>query len=118
MPDSTPPDPSLAALTATLPPFRAAGPDPRPAPATPYQRVMHDALDVLFAAFPVFATEVGYHAFDDRWSDLAEDARQRLVAHLGQLIEAARALPEADLSADERVDRGHPRRSARGRPLR
>ena len=106
MPDSTPPDPSLAALTAALPPFRAAGPDPRPAPTTPYERVVHDALDVLFDAYPVFATEAGYHALDDRWPDLAEAARQRLVRRLGELADAARALPEAGLSADERVDRG------------
>ena len=106
MPDSTPPDPSLAALTAALPPFRAAGPDPRPAPATPYERVVHEALDVLFAAYPVFATEAGYHALDDRWPDLAEEARQRLVRRLGELVDSARGLPEAELSADERVDRG------------
>ena len=67
---------------------------------------MHDALDVLFAAYPVFATEAGYHALDDRWPDLAEEARQRLVRRLGELVDAARALPEADLSADERIDRG------------
>ncbi len=105
MPDSTPPDPSLAALVAALPPFQAAGPDPRPTPGTPYGHVLHHALDVLFTAYPVFATEAGYHVFDDRWSDLTEEGRQRLVGQLARLIDEARALPEAGLSADERVDR-------------
>ncbi|HTS15660.1 MAG TPA: DUF885 domain-containing protein [Candidatus Sulfotelmatobacter sp.] len=106
MPDDPPTEPSLAALMAALPLFRAAGADPRPAPATPYGEVLHEALDVLFEAYPVFATEVGYHLLDDRWGDPGEASRQRLLARLRGLVEAARALPEADLSAAERIDRG------------
>jgi uncharacterized protein (DUF885 family) len=106
MSETVPPGASPATLMAALPPFHAAGPDPRPAPTTAYARLLREVLDVLFEAYPVFATEVGLHAYDDRWSDLGEAGRQRIIGQLERLVQAARALPEAELSADEQVDRG------------
>ncbi|MFI5261237.1 MAG: DUF885 domain-containing protein [Candidatus Limnocylindrales bacterium] len=106
MPDPDLSGASLQQVTAGLPPFRNGLPDPRPAPASPYDRLLRAVLDDLFAAYPIFATEVGYHAFDDRWPDLGEAGRLRNLAAAERLLAAARGLPEASLSASEQVDRG------------
>ena len=85
---------SLEQATAALPPFRNGVPDPRPVPTTPYAHLLREVLDVLFAAYPIFATEVGYHAFDDRWPDLGEAARIGTLADVGRLLGEAVAAAE------------------------
>ena len=79
--------------------------DPRPEPKTAYERLFHDALDVLFAAFPVWATDIGFHAHDDRWPDLTPSGRERRLGALRELLGRVDALDDAELSRDERIDK-------------
>jgi uncharacterized protein (DUF885 family) len=86
--------------------FTNLAPDTRPEPRTEFDRALRDLLDELFALQPVWATQIGFHAYDDRWPDFTEQGRaMRLSA-----IERHRArLHDMDvrvLSADERIDRG------------
>src|SRR4051794_11789074 len=85
--------------------FRSLAPDNRPAPRTRFDHTLRELLDDLFAVQPTWATQIGFHAFDDRWPDLtAAGHHARLAAverHRGQM----NALDEPDLSADEKIDR-------------
>ena len=87
-------------------PFVSLTPDNRPTPVTPFDHTVKAFLDDFFAAQPVLATQTGFHAYDDRWPDMSEAGRQSRLAmlrnHAGQLG----ALADADLSADEQIDRG------------
>ncbi|MGZ6260405.1 MAG: hypothetical protein ACXWN5_06095, partial [Candidatus Limnocylindrales bacterium] len=74
------PAPSLA-----LPPFRDQAGDGRAAPRTAYELVLRQVLDGLFAAHPVRAGDIGYHADDDRWPDVSEAARLSNLALLERL---------------------------------
>ncbi|MGZ6312500.1 MAG: DUF885 domain-containing protein [Candidatus Limnocylindrales bacterium] len=95
------PAPSLA-----LPPFRDQAGDGRAAPRTAYELVLRQVLDGLFAAHPVRAGDIGYHADDDRWPDVSEAARLSNLALLERLQALVDGLPEAELTPDERIDRG------------
>jgi uncharacterized protein (DUF885 family) len=73
---------------------------------TAFDHAQKAFLDDFFAAQPVWATQIGFHAYDDRWPDMTEAGR---LARLGMLRDhAARmaALAATDLSADEQIDRG------------
>jgi uncharacterized protein (DUF885 family) len=80
--------------------------DNRPQPKTQFDHALHDLLDDLFEAQPVFASRIGFHAYDDRWPDPSESGR------LGRLDLARKhrarleALDESLLSEGERTDRG------------
>jgi uncharacterized protein (DUF885 family) len=65
------------------------------------------AQDAFFGDFyrhyPVHATEIGHHAFDDQWSDLTDAG---VAARLAWLAQARADLDALDgLSAEEEVDR-------------
>lgn len=81
-------------------------PDTRPEPRTAYDFALYRLLDDLFAAHPTWATQIGFHAFDDRWPDLTEAGRQGRLAMLRHHRARLQALPEAELSATEKIDRG------------
>jgi uncharacterized protein (DUF885 family) len=80
--------------------------DPLPAPKTPYDRALHGYLRDFFEAYPVSATGIGYHLVDHEWGDWSEEGRTRRVSMLGSHRDAVRALDEAQLSPEERIDRG------------
>ena len=50
--------------------FVSLAPDTRPTPKTDFERALHKLLDDAFALEPVWATDIGFHAYDDRWPDL------------------------------------------------
>jgi uncharacterized protein (DUF885 family) len=59
----------------------------------------------LFRANPVMATALGNHDHDSEWPDLSPAGTAARLALLERWSEAFEALPEADLSPDESVDR-------------
>ena len=93
-------------MNEPAPPFVPWTEDRRPAPATPFERLLHTLLDELFAAYPTFATQVGDHRFDHLWPDYTEAGRRERVAVLRRWHATLGALPERELSPDERVDLG------------
>jgi uncharacterized protein (DUF885 family) len=53
----------------------------------------------------VWATRIGFHAYDERWPDATEAGRSARLAMLRHNRARLQALPEAELTADERIDR-------------
>ena len=86
--------------------FTALAPDNRPAPRTAFDHALRSLLDDLFAVQPTLATQVGFHAFDDRWPDMTEAGRQARLDLIARHRAALQALDEGALSADERIDLG------------
>jgi uncharacterized protein (DUF885 family) len=80
--------------------------DHRPPPVTAYDHVLRAFLDDWFAAAPIWATSLGYHEYDHRWPDLTGTGRLDRLELLRRHEAAVRELPEPELSADERIDRG------------
>jgi uncharacterized protein (DUF885 family) len=52
---------------------------------------------------PVFATAIGIRNFDDRFADITPNGRARSLARAEKLLERVHGIPEAALSAEERV---------------
>jgi uncharacterized protein (DUF885 family) len=77
-----------------------------PTASTPYEQLLHGVLLDFFAAYPVAATAIGFHAHDGEWGDMTESGRTARIALMHRHLDRARALDEAALSADERIDRG------------
>lgn len=62
------------------------------------------AVPGYFERFPVAATALGVHVYDDRWPQLDADGRAANVAWAEALLARIDALAGADLDADQRVD--------------
>ncbi|MBA3850932.1 MAG: DUF885 domain-containing protein [Chloroflexi bacterium] len=90
----------------TTEPFVSLVEDTRPSPATPFQHLFHAFLDDYFGAYPVWATLTGHHLLDHQWGDFSESGRLARLAMVDEHQRSFRDMPEADLSADERIDRG------------
>ncbi|HVM29400.1 MAG TPA: DUF885 domain-containing protein [Candidatus Limnocylindrales bacterium] len=91
---------------ATAKPFVSLAPDNRPTPRTTFDFALHRFLDDLFVAQPVMATQVGFHAHDDRWPDMSDEGRTSRLAMLRHHRARFEALDPDELSRDERIDRG------------
>ncbi|HWH38070.1 MAG TPA: DUF885 domain-containing protein [Candidatus Limnocylindrales bacterium] len=85
--------------------FVSLAPDTRPVPRSPFDFALQRLLDDLFAAQPVWATGVGFHAHDDRWPDLSEAGRTSRLALLRHHRARFEAFEDEELSSDERIDR-------------
>ena len=86
--------------------FVSLAPDNRPTPVTQFDHALKAFLDDFFAAQPVWATQIGFHAHDDRWPDMTEEGRLARLAMLRDHAARLGALADADLSVDEQIDRG------------
>jgi uncharacterized protein (DUF885 family) len=86
--------------------FASLAPDNRPEPRTAFDAVLRRFLDDLFAAQPTWATQIGYHPFDDRWPQVDEAGRAQLLAMLRHHRARFEALADDELSAAELIDRG------------
>jgi uncharacterized protein (DUF885 family) len=86
------------------PRFVSLVPDNRPSPRTEFEMALHRLLDDVFALEPVWATGIGYHAFDDRWPDMSAPGRQAALSTIRHHRARLAALDEAALSAIERID--------------
>jgi uncharacterized protein (DUF885 family) len=93
-------------VTGAAPTFVSQARDNRPEPRTPFDFALNRLLDDLFEAEPVWSTRIGHHAFDDRWPDPSEAGRTSRLAMLRHHRARLQALAEADLTPDERIDRG------------
>jgi uncharacterized protein (DUF885 family) len=93
-------------MPAAVPHFEPAVVDGRPAPRSAFDHALRELLDDLFAALPTWATQVGFHAYDDRWPDLSEGGRRARLALYARHRLALTALPDSALTPDERIDRG------------
>jgi uncharacterized protein (DUF885 family) len=85
---------------------RARRSDGLPEPAGPFESAVVDLLIELFAAYPTWGTQVGYHVVDGRWTDLTSDGRASRIAMLRRHQEALAAFDDDALDAEERIDRG------------
>ena len=81
--------------------------DHRHAPGAQNQvcQALHELLDDLFRVQPIWATQIGFHAFDDRWPDATEAGRSAWRTVYAQHRDRLRALDDTELSADEQIDR-------------
>ena len=93
-------------MTDSLAHFTPLTPDNRPEPRSAFDHAFHKLLDDLFEASPVWATHIGYHALDDRWPDPSEQGRTGRLAMLRHHRARLQALPDEELTADARIDRG------------
>ena len=93
-------------MTDLVAPFTSLAPDNRPEPRTAFDHALHRLLDDMFQAYPTWATHTGFHAFDDRWHDPTEAGRSARLAMLRHHRARLQALPEEELTPDERIDRG------------
>src|SRR3954452_24210294 len=84
----------------------AHAPDPLPTPTTPYGQALDAVLRDFFAAYPVAATAIGFHALDGEWGDQTEAGRQERIVMLRRHLDRVKAFDEASVSPDERIDRG------------
>jgi uncharacterized protein (DUF885 family) len=62
-------------------------------------------VDEWCAVQPEFATQLGDHRFDDRWSDTGEEGRRARVAFADQWTATFLGLDTSSLTADQAVDR-------------
>jgi uncharacterized protein (DUF885 family) len=92
-------------MANAVPRFVSLAEDNRPEPRRPFENTLHRFLDDLFEANPVWATQVGLHAHDDRWPDVTEPGRAHRLAMLRHHRARFQALPDEDLGTDERIDR-------------
>jgi uncharacterized protein (DUF885 family) len=70
-----------------------------------FRALVDDVLDAYFGHYPVHATEIGDHDHDGAWNDLTDAGRQARLAWVADAVATVSSVPEAELSADERIDR-------------
>ena len=80
--------------------------DGLPEPTTVFETATVAFLADLFSANPTWGTSVGYHSVDGSWPDLTEAGRQARLRMLEDHARRLEALADAELSEDERIDRG------------
>jgi len=80
-------------------------PDGLPTPGDAFEAAVVELLVDLFAAYPTWGTEAGYHAVDAHWPELTGSGRLARLAMLTRHASRLGGMSEATLSADERVDR-------------
>jgi uncharacterized protein (DUF885 family) len=98
--------PTRPAPNAVARPSLAAGTRAGTA-ARELRRLAQEFWATTLDANPIEATLLGYPGYDERMPDESVEARERLVARLKDLHEQVSAqVPEAELSASERVTRG------------
>ena len=86
--------------------FGSLAPDTRPTPVTAFDQALKSLLDDLFELDPVWATQIGFHAHDDRWPDMTPAGRQARLAAVARHRTALQQLDDASLSSADGIDRG------------
>jgi uncharacterized protein (DUF885 family) len=93
-------------VPASLLPFVPLTGDPLPAPRTAFDHALRALLDDLFAALPTWATQMGFHGYDDRWPDVSETGRRARLDLYARHRAALEGLEVTALMPGERIDRG------------
>jgi uncharacterized protein (DUF885 family) len=91
---------------AAQPGFMPLVGDSRPEPQTPFDFALHRLLDDLFAAYPTWASQIGFHGYDDRWPDVTPAGREARLAMLRHHRARLEVLADSDLGDTELIDRG------------
>jgi uncharacterized protein (DUF885 family) len=82
-----------------------------------FASLVKDYLAERYDESPSWASMLGLTAYDERSEDLSADAFRRREAQVLEWTRRFRALPDAELTADERIDRDVVLSSLRGREL-
>jgi len=76
-------------------------------PATPQSvelsKFFADYFEERLRDEPEFATNVGRHEYDDRWSDFSQEGRERRHQHLESRLQQAQKFPNAGLSDQDQL---------------
>jgi uncharacterized protein (DUF885 family) len=75
------------------------------ATSSPFATLAGEFLAETFRLDPLRATDAGNHEHDDRWPDWTKAGRQERLQFADRWTDRLRALADADLTVDERVDR-------------
>jgi uncharacterized protein (DUF885 family) len=70
-----------------------------------FSAIVDEVLDGYFRQNPVHATEIGHHEHDGRWPDMSDAGRDASRAWLAEAIARVDAIPAAELTRDEGIDR-------------
>ncbi len=70
---------------------------------SPIQTFFRQAFEEQLRDNPEFATNVGRHEYDDRWTDWSKAGREQRRTHLQQRLEKLRSFAQASLSAQDRL---------------
>ena len=92
--------------TQAGPDFRPLTADNRPPAKTRFDHALNDLLDDLFKSQPVFATRIGFHAYDDQWPDPSESGRLERLELVRDHRARLEALDETLMGEGELIDRG------------
>src|SRR5881296_1430035 len=74
------------------------------ATATQLRSTAHDYYEWQKREFPVFASDQGFHAHDDRLADFSTSAIARRCAHVRGLLDRVRATDISKWSKDDKID--------------
>jgi uncharacterized protein (DUF885 family) len=94
-----------AAVLVALGPMMSAA-ETKIVPFTPdsLRSAAHEYYEWEKREFPVLASEMGYHAHDDRLTDYKPEAITKRAAYIHGLVERARATKPAKWSKDDTID--------------
>ena len=95
---------TLVALVAAFSmfPFAAAQPSPSTS-ASELSKFFSDYFEERLRDEPEFATTVGRHEYDDRWTDLSTQGRERHRSHLEQRFDRLQKFSLNGLSDEDRL---------------
>lgn len=79
--------------------------------------LVNDYLKDRYEESPTWASTLGLTAYDERTEDLSAEGFRRREASVPEWIRRFRAIPDAELTDDERIDRDTVLASLRGREL-
>lgn len=75
----------------------------RLAPAQPIDAFFKDTFEQMLRNNPDFATSIGRHEYDDRWTDLSKEARARQKDFFADRLKALNAFAPADLTPENQL---------------
>lgn len=88
------------------PPGDGTGPvSPAPSADQAFAALSADYIKQLFALDPVQATQAGDHTHDGKWPDVSAAGTEAYRAFVAATLQKLEAIPEAQLDANNRVDR-------------
>ena len=94
---------SLAQSSFVSSPEQATAQGPAPSASPELSQFFAEYFEERLRDSPEFATNVGRHEYDDRWSDLSKAGRDRRRAHLEQALAKADKFAGASLSGQDQL---------------
>ena len=72
-------------------------------PSPNIQTFFKQAFEQRLREEPEFATAVGRHEYDDRWTDWSKNAREQRRSHLQEELQTLKSFPSASLEGQDRL---------------